>query len=911
MISNSLITTASFAPDSFQLLNAWIIQEVSPKIFVELGTHSGNAYLTFCQAVFEAGISTKCYAVNTWQGDEQSDNINDDDEIFAPFNAYHQKHYAKFSRLLRMTVDDAVTCFADESIDLLNIDGLHTYEAACHDFETWLPKLAPGAVVVFPHTNVHERNFGVWKLWKELQACYPNNLEIMHSDGLGILQLNNASDNKKLEWLQSNSPEKQQIISYFAALDSRQLENLKLNELMQPNVNLNQAIAERDRKIDNLSAAIEDYQTSTSWRITKPLRLVVGKTKVMWELLGFLTSHPRKITPTLNRLRDAKRDGGWTAVKRTIRVIPLEIGHDEVWRIYSKAYSINVVNHVIEKLSHMKSLPLISILLPAFALSREVLVENLDSVVAQLYPNWELCFAGDGSTLPYVRQVLEDYARRDSRIRVSFNDDNFGAALVTNRALAMAYGDYVVLLDDNVRLEKQALFRVAESVIFDAPDMIYTDEALLSEDGKDVVDFVFRPAFSLELLRSHPYIEHMVAFRTALLRELGGLDETLQISQEYDLILRIAEKSHTIVHIPEVLYLSRQLPDLASQDKQEQVMEASKIIIRNHLLRSGEIAEVSLGSSFNFFDIRYPLQNGLRVAIIIPTKNHGELVRQCVESIERTVQNISYDIIVIDHESDKTADIAYFEELGHHHQVVRYSGPFNFSAINNWAVTQLKGGYSHYLFCNNDVEAIEEGWLTRMLELGQKPDVGIVGATLFYPDGHTYQHAGVCVGMYGAAEHFGKFMDKYQTDGRINPGYGGSLITNHELSAVTAACLLMRRDLFEAIGGFDASLPVGFGDVDLCLRTRKAGYRVIQCSRAALHHHESYTRGKDSGGDPHPQDTALFRKYWNQFIEAGDPFFNPNLDPDNSSWHSRKHLIFNPEVRRRIFDAPANMQVRP
>lgn len=257
MIPNSLITAASFTPNSLQSPNAWVghlpfaawvIQETAPKIFVELGTHSGNSYFSFCQAVIEAGLSTKCYAVDTWQGDEHAGQYNE--EIFAKVNAHHQGHYAGFSRLLRMTFDDAVTYFADESIELLHIDGLHTYEAVRHDFETWLPKLALGAVVMFHDTNVRERNFGVWKLWEELQARYQNNREFVYSNGLGVLQLNNAPDEKRLEWLQPSSPEKQRVKDYFTALGARQLERFELNELKQHAANLNQAVVERDGLFD-------------------------------------------------------------------------------------------------------------------------------------------------------------------------------------------------------------------------------------------------------------------------------------------------------------------------------------------------------------------------------------------------------------------------------------------------------------------------------------------------------------------------------------------------------------------------------------------------------------------------------------------------------------------------------------
>lgn len=306
---NNLLAASAFSPKSLQAPNAWVghlpfaawlIKEIAPKIFVELGTHSGNSYFSLCQSVVEQGLSTKCYAVDTWQGDEHAGQYTE--EIFANVNTYHEQHYVEFSRLLRMTFDEAVTYFADESIDLLHIDGLHTYEAVRHDFETWLPKLAPGAVVLFHDTNVRERNFGVWQLWRELQTRYPDNIEFIHSHGLGMLQLKNSPDNKKLRWLQCDSQEKQQLINYFATLGSRQLERFELNELKQHVSNLNDVIAERNGQIANLTQAVAnltqsvadrnvqidnltaerdsavrnffEVRRSSSWKITAPLRFL-------------------------------------------------------------------------------------------------------------------------------------------------------------------------------------------------------------------------------------------------------------------------------------------------------------------------------------------------------------------------------------------------------------------------------------------------------------------------------------------------------------------------------------------------------------------------------------------------------------------------------------------------------------
>jgi len=475
----------------------------------------------------------------------------------------------------------------------------------------------------------------------------------------------------------------------------------------------------------------------------------------------------------------------------------------------------------------------------------------MQPLLRELYAGWELCVGHDASSQSEVRRILEEFSARDSRIRVEFSERNGGIARATNRALAVAQGSFVALLDHDDVLEKQALFRLAESILADDPDMIYSDEAMLSEDGGKVVNHVYRPAFSPERLRSCPYIVHLVAFRTDLLREIGGLDASLAISQDYDLILRASEKARAIVHIPEILYLWRQRKRSTGHKMKEEVMETSRQALARHLGRCGERGEVRDGLLFNYYEVRYPIEPGQRVAIIIPTKNHGELVRQCLESIERTVSGVPYDIVVIDHASTDPESLAYFRQLSDRHRLLRYGGPFNFSSINNWAVAQLGGEYTHYLFCNNDVEATEAGWLERMMELCQKPDVGMVGAKLFYPDGRTFQHAGVCVGMFGSAEHYAKFMDNRLPNGGIHPGYHGTLIANHEVSAVTAACALMRRDAFERIGGFDEAIAVGFGDVDLCLRTLEAGYRILFCPHASLIHHESYTRGKSYEDDPH------------------------------------------------------------
>ena len=647
---------------------------------------------------------------------------------------------------------------------------------------------------------------------------------------------------------------------------------------------------------------MEKILNSTISHMLAPIRGIsryLNQFRILIVCLVPLWREPRKIRPTYIRLLSARDLGGLLAVKQLLLQLPSEVSFGDIWSRYRKTITPKVTADIGDRIEKMQWRPLISILLPVLNTPAGRLRETIDSVLAQLYSDWEMCVVVAAPLPDQSHRTLREYAARESRMRIEVSEINGGVAHATNGALAMATGRFVVLLDQDVLLEKQALFRLAESILDDDADLIYSDEAMMSEDGIEITNPIYRPSFSLELLRSCPYIAHLVAFKTTLLREIGGMDASLAISQNYDLILRASEKARVIVHIPEILYLWRQHTNSVAQIMQAEVMEASRKVLGMHLERCGERGDVKDGKLLNFYEVRYPIEPAQRVAIIIPTKNHGELVRQCVESIERTVTGVSYDILVIDHASTDLETLTYFQQLRAQHRVLRYEGPFNFSAINNWAVKQLEGAFTHYLFCNNDIEATDVGWLERMIELCQKPDVGMVGAKLFYPGGRTFQHAGVCVGMFGIAEHYAKFMDERLPDGSIDPGYHGTLIANREVSAVTAACALMRRDAFERIGGFDEALAVGFGDVDLCLRTRDAGYRIVFCPHAALIHHESYTRGK-SQEDPHPEDSALFVKKWRKFLEQGDPYYNPNLAIHSTKWDVRLPMEFTPDIRRRV-----------
>ena len=696
-------------------------------------------------------------------------------------------------------------------------------------------------------------------LWKQLRATH--------------LQLTIAHESRQRSEMQRMA-DRRELEAHIAALRDN-FEEAR-SELAQRDMQLQEV----RRQLHDEEAKLNELYASTSWRMSRPVRW-------MGTTFPALRNALRGLLPGARRAPD--------------RGAAVATSADEVraaWQRYRDTFQREIGPRLAERVSRMSRRPLVSIVLPTYNTPEALLRETLDSVRGQAYSAWELCAADDGSSEPHVRRILDQYAAGDARIKVSHAEHNLGVSSASNRALAMATGEYVVLLDHDDVLEPQAILRVAEAIVADDPDVVYSDEVLVDPDGREVSRYVFRPAFSPEYLRSHPYIVHLVGFRTTLLRELGGWNEALAISQDYDLILRASEKARRIVHIPEILYRWRIHGGSSGQSRQGQVMDTSRGLLQSHLERTGVPGRVEEGASFNFFSVRYPLPADARVAIIVPTKNHGELLRQCIDSLRATIGRVAYDIVVVDHESDEPATLDYLASLARRATVLRYQGPFNFGAINNWAVAQLPPGHTHYLLCNNDVEAYEPGWLERMLELAQHGDVGIVGPTLFYPDRKTIQHAGVCIGMFRGAEHYGKFL-RWPED---TSGVSRELLgMSREVAAVTAACMLVRRDAWEEAAGFDESIAVGYGDVDFCLRVLEAGRRVLFCAAARLVHHESFTRGT-SEVDSHPEDTAAFRAKWKRLLEAGDPFYSPGLSLNSHRWDIRNPIPCQLDVRRRVVE---------
>ena len=525
--------------------------------------------------------------------------------------------------------------------------------------------------------------------------------------------------------------------------------------------------------------------------------------------------------------------------------------------------------------------PKISIAMPVYNVEEKWLRLCIDSILNQVYTNWELCMADDASTDPNVKKILTEYQQLDERIRVVFREQNGHISEATNSALAIATGEFVALLDNDDELAINAFYEVVK-VLNENPelDLIYSDEDKIDMDGNRS-DPAFKPDWSPDLLLGTNYISHLGVYRRSILEEIGGFRKGYEGSQDYDLVLRFTEKTtkERIKHISKVLYYWRMLPTSTAVDQGSKgyAFEAGLRAVQDALVRRGINGHATHGAANGLYDVYYDIKSDKLVSIIIPTKNGYKDVQRCVSSIIEKTTYQNYEIIMADNGStDPKMHELYAEfeqQLPGRFFVESIDIPFNFSTINNRAVKKAHGEY--LLFLNNDTEVITENWLTLMVSFAQQERIGCVGAKLLYPN-NTVQHAGVILGLGGVAGH-GHYGYPHG-----DLGYFGRLAINVNYSAVTAACLLMKKADFDAVGGFEEAFTVAFNDVDLCLKVQALGRDNVWLHEAELYHFESQTRGYDDKGKKKKrfeQEKVMMEEKWGPLIE-NDPFYNPNLTRD-------------------------------
>ncbi len=557
------------------------------------------------------------------------------------------------------------------------------------------------------------------------------------------------------------------------------------------------------------------------------------------------------------------------------------------FRRFPREYDRWLKNHpVVTNSSSADSIaalqPLVSLVMPVYNVQPQWLCEAVESVRGQRYANWELCIADDCSTDPELRRLLMDFSDKDKRIQVRFLKENLGIAGASNAALSMAHGEFVGLLDNDDLLADNALLEMVRGINRQPDvDLIYSDEDKITEQGVRYAPF-FKPDFGPDTLRSYNYICHFTVMRTDVVRAVGGFRSGYDGSQDYDLFLRICDYTTRIAHIPEILYHWRAVEGSIGKDgaAKPYAYDSAKKALADHLQRRGLPAEVEDGFFIGSYHIRYAIPEPPKVTIIIPTRDKVRVLQRCIDSILEKTTYTNYQILVVDNKSCEQDTLDYYDELAREHRIriIHYDKEFNFSALNNFAVRQV--GSDYLVFLNNDTEVISPQWLDEMVGLGQRQDVGAVGCLLFY-DNDTVQHGGVIIGIGGIAGHAHKH---YSAD---EEGYFGRLKVVQNLSAVTAACLLVRRQVFDEVGGFTEELSHAFNDVDLCLKIREKGYLNVYTPFARLYHHESISRGLETSRAKRARfnrERCYCEERWQRILRQGDPYYNPNLSQDREDF---------------------------
>ena len=619
-----------------------------------------------------------------------------------------------------------------------------------------------------------------------------------------------------------------------------------------------------------LEKTLSDVTNSTFWKLTWPMRYAVSKSRQIWHtfpLFVFLHDLRAMGVEGVREQARARREYAVLFPSKTLRAdrfAPVEL--------------------LVKQASHQpggEAGPKISIVVPLYNTPLNFLEELLDSVVNQTYRNWELCCVDAGQDTA-VGQHVQARAKADPRIRYQKLTENEGIAGNTNHGFELATGDYIALLDHDDILHPCALWYTAQAIVEQGADFVYTDEATFEGKVENVVLYHFKPDFMLDNLRSNNYICHLTTFSKVLMEQAGGGERAeYNGSQDYDLFLRLTEKAQKIAHIPHALYYWRSSPNSTASDISAKTycIDAGIAALKAHYARCGvAVDDVTLiPGTPGYYKTDYTMAHPGRVSILIPTCDHIRDLETCVESIYARTTYPDFEILLIENNSKEEQTFRSYERMRKEYpdtlKVLTWQGKgFNYSALNNFGARYATGEY--LLLLNNDTEVITPGWLEEMVMYAQQKRVGCVGAKLLYPD-DTIQHAGVGFGIGGVAGHLHKYFPA------TSDGYMGRLNYVQDVYGDTAACLLIRKEIYDEVHGLDESYAVAFNDVDFCVRVREAGYTNVFTPFAQLYHYESKSRGMEDNPEKQKRfqgEVLRFQARWGDLLAKGDPCTNPNFD---------------------------------
>lgn len=628
----------------------------------------------------------------------------------------------------------------------------------------------------------------------------------------------------------------------------------------------------------------------------------IARCKLFWGVFFIIAKLNKSYFTAVKILHNEFRNSGFEGLKHFVVKTYKQYERTQKgvsykqWLSANEKINITTLSILAKKIEQGQSSPLISIVMATYNTPTTFLKAAIDSVLRQPYEKWELCIADDKSTNAETVTCLKEYELIDSRIRVIYRENNGHISDATNSALELVNGDFVAFMDHDDELHPAALVAIARTIQENpCVKLIYSDEDKIDESGIRSEPH-FKSDFNYELLLTQNYICHLVVVKATLVNSLGGLNSAYNGAQDHDFIFRVIEKikPQQIIHIPEVLYHWRihSASTAASTEAKPYAVEAGRRAVRDHLARTGLHAKVTPHPTIKFWHrIQFELPTTPSIEIIIPTRDRIELMRMCINSIVKKTTYKNYCITIVDNGSVEKDTLKQFETWAKTNpkiSILRDDSPFNYSRLNNQAAHKTKAE----LICllNNDIEIISPDWLEEMAGHAMRDDVGCVGARLWYPN-DTLQHGGVILGIGGIAGHSHKYWPKGDA------GYMGRAESAQALSAVTAACLMIKRSIYEEVGGLDEQIKVAFNDIDFCLRVRKAGYRNMWTPFAEMYHHESASRGHEDN----PEKVARFnaevdfmKKRWgNELIT--DPYYSPNLTLEHEDFSlakvSRRSLL--------------------
>ncbi len=627
-------------------------------------------------------------------------------------------------------------------------------------------------------------------------------------------------------------------------------------------------IEEQKQAIEDLEFKLERIKNNPLWKLSKPFRMLFHlliRTKDRIVRYGNPKGIARKLKSKWIEKRAMKQHGKKSFPDATRR-------ETEANYPFSKTEKI-------------------SILVPLYNTPEKFLRQMIDSVVAQTYPNWELCLAdGSDSQHAYVQTICKSYTDQDARIIYQKLEKNEGISGNTNACYQMSSGTYIGLFDHDDILHPSVLFEYMNVICEQNADYIYCDEATFKNGNIDnMITLHFKPDYAIDNLRANNYICHFSVFKRSLLEGTNLFRKQFDGSQDHDMILRLTSNAMNVVHVPKLLYYWRSHKNSVASDisAKTYAIEAARGAVADHLKQQGfENFEIESTRAFQtIFRIRYEVTRTPLVTILIPNKDHLQDLKRCIQSIEEKSTYEYYEIIVIENNSTSEEIFEYYEELKLHEkiQVVTYEGEFHYSKVNNYGASFASGEY--LLLLNNDTQVITPNWIEELLMYGLRNDVGVVGAKLYYPD-YTIQHAGIVLGL-GAHRSAGHIHYKVNKE---NVGYMGKLCYAQNVSAVTGACLLVKKELFDKLNGLSEEFAVALNDVDFCLRVRELGYLIVFTPFAELFHYESISRGLDDHDEKairYNNECKVFKDKWKTVLEQGDPYYNPNFSLDHSDYSLR------------------------